>query len=174
MKKSNTPSTATFSWLAYGGLSLSMLVIAAVSATVGQDQLPDRHRQGFEETKETQASELTAADHKSAREKVQRQLDRIESLVRFEVTKALHHRFVSDQKGSTVKKSPAQPMVIATGILEVESGKIYIETPQENGLLALQSISRNHYAAMREFNVDPIETELAEAASPIHKIDSNR
>ena len=40
MKHSKTVqrSRAGFSWLAYGFLSLSMLVIAAVSATVGQDK----------------------------------------------------------------------------------------------------------------------------------------
>lgn len=194
MKNTKTNSRTTFSWLGYGALSLSMLVIAAVSATVGQDKDQSatiKMGGGAATTGQAFGSggmgmgmfamEIEAptfvGDPAKDRIAADSYLDRriistlhpermsramrvpefqyatvlhvedgkpLEKLVRFEVTRTKSN----EGRMPRSKKTVSSTTVVGTGILQIDSGEIYMETPGDQGLLTLQRLNRDHFATM--------------------------
>lgn len=196
MKKTNShTSQSKFSWLAYGTLSLSMLVIAAVSATVGQDGQEVFVVKSETESAATEdSSELLdikmgteAAEIKRDRQEIESYLNRkfilslhpemfsrrampareykyavkahiddqnIGNLIRFQITRTSHDNL--PHRSTVTNNDASEPVetVVATGVLQVDSAKIYMATPMSNGVVTLKRLNRKHLAAIRNFSVE--------------------
>ncbi len=92
----------------------------------------------------------------------------IENLVRFEVTKTT----MSDFQKLIAKSETAEPKVVASGVLQVDSGEIYMEThkasmttQQPGGVVSLQQLTREHFSKMMSFDIDQSATQSTQMAS---------
>jgi hypothetical protein len=204
MKNAETKSPSTFSWLAYGALSLSMLMIAAVTATVGQDEV-QTGGMGMEENPQFEmrwrmGMGFEKTEIKNDRHEIDRYLRRriittlhpeqmsrrampapkyqyaiklhveegrpIDNLVRFEVTKADSPQFESyaGMGGRRIEDSSVASTVVGAGILQIDSGVIFMETDKDNELVTLERLGRDHFASMIAVEIDQSAEKYAVAS----------